>query len=329
MLNTVGHNGLWQVDAGLTLTDREYQEMRDAAIAIMRAVGVETSGSNVQFAVNPTNGRMVAIEMNPRVSRSSALASKATGFPIARIATKLALGYTLDEITNDITRETPACFEPTIDYCVVMIPRWTFEKFPESDQTLTTQMKSVGEAMAIGRTFKEAFQKCIRSMEIKRNGLGLDTQDCWLDYHLGNSARAEARGSLRSGDPCAAESSSGTDASIKGRRLGEPAHDWREESANRWPIPVEVIRDKLLHPCQGRPYYIRYAFKLGWTVEQIQELTRIDPWFLAQIKEIVDGPSQFEGVSKVHPLDGNQAERVGTGYSGLLVGLSPGEIRAG
>ena len=153
-----------------TLTDKEYQMMRDASFAVIREIGVETGGSNIQFAVNPANGRMVVIEMNPRVSRSSALASKATGFPIAKIAAKLAVGYTLDEIRNDITRETPACFEPTIDYCVVKVPRFTFEKFPQADATLTTQMKSVGEAMAIGRTFKEALQKALRSLEIKRFG---------------------------------------------------------------------------------------------------------------------------------------------------------------
>jgi carbamoyl-phosphate synthase large subunit len=154
-----------------TLTDKEYQMMRDAAFAVIREIGVETGGSNIQFAVHPDNGRMVVIEMNPRVSRSSALASKATGFPIAKIAAKLAVGYTLDEIKNDITRETPACFEPTIDYCVVKVPRFTFEKFPQADATLTTRMKSVGEAMAIGRTFKEALQKALRSLEIKRFGL--------------------------------------------------------------------------------------------------------------------------------------------------------------
>jgi len=154
-----------------TLTDKEYQMMRDASFAVIREIGVETGGSNIQFAVHPDNGRMVVIEMNPRVSRSSALASKATGFPIAKIAAKLAVGYTLDEIKNDITRETPACFEPTIDYCVVKVPRFTFEKFPQAEATLTTRMKSVGEAMAIGRTFKEALQKALRSLEIKRFGL--------------------------------------------------------------------------------------------------------------------------------------------------------------
>ena len=164
-----------------TLTDKEYQMMRDAAFAVIREIGVETGGSNIQFAVHPETGRMVVIEMNPRVSRSSALASKATGFPIAKIAAKLAVGYTLDEIKNDITRETPACFEPTIDYCVVKVPRFTFEKFPQADATLTTRMKSVGEAMAIGRTFKEALQKALRSLEIKRFGLLGDGADNDVD----------------------------------------------------------------------------------------------------------------------------------------------------
>jgi len=164
-----------------TLTDKEYQMMRDAAFAVIREIGVETGGSNIQFAVHPDTGRMVVIEMNPRVSRSSALASKATGFPIAKIAAKLAVGYALDEIKNDITRETPACFEPTIDYCVVKVPRFTFEKFPQADATLTTRMKSVGEAMAIGRTFKEALQKALRSLEIKRFGLLGDGADKDVD----------------------------------------------------------------------------------------------------------------------------------------------------
>ncbi|ADW17103.1 carbamoyl-phosphate synthase large subunit [Desulfobulbus propionicus DSM 2032] len=166
-----------------TLTDREYQEMRDAAIAIIREIGVETGGSNVQFAVNPADGELMVIEMNPRVSRSSALASKATGFPIAKIAAKLAVGYTLDEIKNDITRETYASFEPTIDYCVVKIPRWTFEKFPETEDILTTAMKSVGETMAIGRTFKEAFQKGMRSLEVGRMGFGFDGKDDMSSLH--------------------------------------------------------------------------------------------------------------------------------------------------
>lgn len=162
-----------------TLTDKEYQLMRDAAIKIIRAIGVETGGSNIQFAINPDDGRMVVIEMNPRVSRSSALASKATGFPIAKIAAKLAVGYRLNELKNDITRETPACFEPTIDYVVTKVPRWTFEKFPDADPTLTTQMKSVGETMAMGRTFKESLQKALRGLETGRFGLGCDRNDLW------------------------------------------------------------------------------------------------------------------------------------------------------
>ena len=162
-----------------TLTDKEYQRLRNASLAILRKIGVETGGSNVQFAVHPLTGRMIVIEMNPRVSRSSALASKATGFPIAKIAAKLAVGYRLDEIQNDITRETPACFEPTIDYVVTKVPRWAFEKFPDADPVLTTQMKSVGEVMAIGRTFKESLQKALRGLEVSRFGLGCDKKDLW------------------------------------------------------------------------------------------------------------------------------------------------------
>src|SRR5471030_1284353 len=162
-----------------TLTDREYQDMRDDAFKCIRAIGVDTGGSNIQFAVNPANGERIVIEMNPRVSRSSALASKATGFPIAKIAAKLAVGYTLDEIPNDITRETPASFEPTIDYVVVKMPRFAFEKFPGADWTLTTQMKSVGEVMSIGRSFREALQKAVRSLETGHSGLdgGNDADD--------------------------------------------------------------------------------------------------------------------------------------------------------
>ncbi|HUS48269.1 MAG TPA: carbamoyl-phosphate synthase large subunit [Phycisphaerae bacterium] len=251
-----------------TLTDKEYQLMRDAAIAIIRAIGVETGGSNIQFAVDPATGRMVIVEMNPRVSRSSALASKATGFPIAKIAAKLACGYTLDEIPNDITRKTPACFEPTIDYCVVKIPRWTFEKFPEADETLTTQMKSVGEAMSIGRTFKEALQKGIRSMEVKRFGLGLDGSDKWLN------ARKAGTGSSERSETCLSPLS--------------VQHASQANLGVDWPIDDAKLRRKLSVPCQGRLYYIRYAFKMGWTVEQVRQLTQIDPWFLTQIKQLVE-----------------------------------------
>ena len=220
-----------------TLTDKEYQRLRDATIACMREIGVETGGSNVQFAINPENGRMVIIEMNPRVSRSSALASKATGFPIAKIAAKLAVGYRLDEIPNDITRETLACFEPTIDYVVTKIPRWTFEKFPEADPTLSVQMKSVGETMAIGRTFRESFQKALRGLEIGHFGLGGGPRDLW-----------------------------GTEK--------QPGED--------------VIRSKLSIPNDERVFYIRFAMKLGMDVGEIQRLTNIDPWFLWQVRTIVD-----------------------------------------
>jgi carbamoyl-phosphate synthase large subunit len=213
-----------------TLTDKEYQRMRDAAIACIREIGVETGGSNIQFAVHPETGRMVIIEMNPRVSRSSALASKATGFPIAKIAAKLAVGYTLDEISNDITRKTPACFEPTIDYCVVKIPRFTFEKFASADSTLGVSMKSVGEVMAIGRTFKEALQKALRSLEI---GLaGLDD-------------------------------------------LKKPATE-------------DELRRNLRTPHALRILYIKEAIKRGQSINEIHRLTKIDPWFLENIRQVVE-----------------------------------------
>jgi len=226
-----------------TLTDKEFQIMRDQSFAVIRAVGVETGGSNIQFAVNPDNGRMVIIEMNPRVSRSSALASKATGFPIAKIAAKLAVGYLLDEIRNDITRETPASFEPTIDYVVTKIPRFAFEKFAQADPTLTTQMKSVGEAMAIGRTFKESLQKCLRSLEIGRYGLGGD---------------------------------------------GKPWRIGNEVYGDRDILPKDVISRKLSVPNAERIFFIRHALRAGFTIEEIFNLTKIDRWFLVQIKEIVD-----------------------------------------
>ena len=256
-----------------TLTDKEYQRMRDASIAVIRAIGVETGGSNIQFAINPVNGDMVVVEMNPRVSRSSALASKATGFPIAKIAAKLAVGYTLDELPNDITKQTVACFEPSIDYVVVKIPRWTFEKFPDADETLTTQMKSVGEAMSIGRTFKEALQKGIRSMEVKRFGLGLDKIDKWWK-HQQRSKQQEA--------------SSKNEKTLGDRGSDMTRKNVEEEAAEVWPIPEEKLNRKLAVPSQGRLYYIRYAFKLGYTVDQIFQLTKIDPWFLTQMKELVD-----------------------------------------
>ncbi len=221
-----------------TLTDKEYQKMRDAAIACIREIGVETGGSNIQFAVNPENGRMVIIEMNPRVSRSSALASKATGFPIAKIAAKLAVGYTLDEIPNDITKETPSCFEPTIDYCVVKIPRFTFEKFQTAEPVLTTSMKSVGEVMAIGRTFKEALQKGLRSLEIGVSGL----EDI------------------------------------------------------KYKVSKEELLEKLRVPNPERIFYIKYALKNKMSIDEIYELTKIDKWFLFNIKQIVELEKKLSGL---------------------------------
>jgi carbamoyl-phosphate synthase large subunit len=242
-----------------TLTDKEYQRMRDAAIRAIREIGVETGGSNIQFAIRPEDGRMVIIEMNPRVSRSSALASKATGFPIAKMAAKLAVGYTLDEIPNDITKKTPASFEPTIDYCVVKIPRFTFEKFPSADPTLTISMKSVGETMAIGRTFKEALQKGLRSLEVGRHGLGSDGKD----------------------------------------KIPFPAE-----------IPIdsaqylEEVRKKLITPNAERIFYIRHALLLGMKVEEIHELTKIDPWFLHHISDIIDLEKEIRSYgAKVRDLE--------------------------
>ena len=214
-----------------TLTDKEYQIMRDASLKIIRAIGVETGGSNIQFAVNPKNGELYVIEMNPRVSRSSALASKATGFPIAKIASLLAVGYTLDEIPNDITKKTPACFEPTIDYCVVKWPRFTFEKFPKTNPELTVQMKSVGEAMAIGRTFKEAFQKAIRSLEIDRYSLDKKYTDDQLT--------------------------------------------------------LAQLKKKLQTNCWDKIWYVAEAFRKKLSTDEIYQLTKIDPWFLNNINDIV------------------------------------------
>ncbi len=219
------------VAPAMTLTDREYQKMRDLSIAILREVGVDTGGCNIQFAMDPTNGRLVVIEMNPRVSRSSALASKATGYPIAKMAAKLAIGYTLDEIVNDITKETPACFEPTLDYVVVKAPRFAFEKFPGADGTLTTTMKSVGEAMSIGRNFTEAFGKVMRSLETKRAG-----------YWTG----PEVEGTL------------------------------------------DELLEAITVPTDGRMYQIAQAFELGATLEQLFDATKIDPWFLDQMQQIVE-----------------------------------------
>jgi carbamoyl-phosphate synthase large subunit len=233
-----------------TLTDREYQIMRDASFACIREIGVETGGSNIQFATDPKTGRMIVIEMNPRVSRSSALASKATGFPIAKIAAKLAVGYTLDELPNDITRETPASFEPTIDYVVTKIPRFTFEKFATANPVLTTSMKSVGEAMSIGRTFKESMQKCLRSLETGRWGFGFDSK--------------------------------------------EPLNPTRDE-----------ITRKLQIPNAERIFWLQTAFTNGFTLEEIHDLSQIDPWFLRHLQQIAE-----EG-KELASLDLKRAKKLG------------------
>lgn len=226
-----------------TLTDKEYQIMRNASIAVLREIGVDTGGSNVQFALNPKNGRMMIIEMNPRVSRSSALASKATGFPIAKVAAKLAVGYTLDELDNEITGgATPASFEPTIDYVVTKVPRFTFEKFPQAEPLLTTQMKSVGEVMAIGRTFQESLQKALRGLETGVNG---------LDERI----------------------------NPKLDKTSTEVHD--------------LLRYQLQNPGPERLWYIADAFRAGWTIEEVQKFTNIDPWFLVQIVNLVDEESSL------------------------------------
>jgi carbamoyl-phosphate synthase large subunit len=255
-----------------TLSDKEYQLMRDAAIAVIREIGVETGGSNIQFAVNPADGRLVVIEMNPRVSRSSALASKATGFPIAKIAAKLAVGYTLDELRNDITRETPASFEPAIDYCVVKFPRWAFEKFPEADPTLTTQMKSVGEVMAIGRTFKEALQKAVRSLEQDHWGLTLDRDVTDLDE----------------------------------------------------------LKQKIRVPTPERCFAVAEGYRRGLDTDEIARLSAIDPWFLENIRQIVE----FEAVIQAARLGDarvlRRAKQMGFADRRIaeLTGTTEGDVRA-
>ena len=274
-----------------TLTDKEYQIMRDAALRIIREIGVDTGGSNIQFAVHPDTGRLVIIEMNPRVSRSSALASKATGFPIAKIAAKLAVGYTLDEIPNDITRETPASFEPTIDYVVVKIPRFTFDKFPQAKDTLGPQMKSVGEAMAIGRTFKEAMQKALRSLEIGVSGFDEKIQK-----------RPES--SVQSLDP-------------------------KEQ---------EKLRARLQTPNAELIWYVADALRLGMSIEELYQITKIDPWFLENISQIVkfeknirEQASSFKPqAANVLPLDFlREAKRMGFSDVRLakLLDCSEAEVR--
>ena len=248
------------VAPAMTLTDREYQRMRNAAIAIIREIGVEAGGCNIQFAVNPADGEMLVIEMNPRVSRSSALASKATGFPIARIGTKLAVGYTLDELPNDITKTTPASFEPVLDYVVVKVPRFAFEKFPRADFRLTTQMKSVGETMAIGRTFKEAFQKGLRGLEIGRPG--------WV----AGATLADDR--LTSDSP-------------------------------------EDLRVALRTPTPERIFQIKHALLAGLSVEEIAQASGIDPWFLYQLRELVDAERAFAALKTVTAPELRRMKRLG------------------
>jgi len=266
-----------------TLTDKEYQDMRDAAIKIMREIGIESGGSNIQFAVNPANGDMVVIEMNPRVSRSSALASKATGYPIAKVATKLAIGYTLDEITNDITKNTKASFEPTIDYVVTKIPKFAFEKFPQADDTLTTQMKSVGEVMAIGRTFKESFQKALRSLEAGVYGMVQRIKE--EDY--------------------------GTDKTR------------------------EKVIAELKRPSPEQVFYIGDALRMGFSVDEIHSYTFIDPWFLNNIKEIIEYEKKIKSIKGYSLLSDeasqiiNNAKKMGFSdrYIADLLGVAESMIR--
>ena len=258
-----------------TLTDKEYQIMRDAALKIIRAIGVETGGSNIQFAVHPENGKLYVIEMNPRVSRSSALASKATGFPIAKIASLLAVGYTLDEIPNDITKKTPACFEPTIDYCVVKWPRFTFEKFPQTPPELTVQMKSVGEAMAMGRTFKEAMQKAIRSLEIDRYSLS--------DRHINKA------------------------------------------------VSAEQLKDRLRKNYWDKLWYVAEAMRREMPIDEIHGLTKIDPWFLHNIKGIVDLESKLVArkgkLPEVELLARAKQYGFSDKYMALIAGVPETELR--
>ena len=261
-----------------TLTDVEYQRMRDAAIAIIREIGVEAGGCNIQFAVHPGTGEMLVIEMNPRVSRSSALASKATGFPIARIGTKLAVGYRLDELPNDITKSTPASFEPVLDYVVAKFPRFAFEKFPTADNTLGVQMKAVGEVMTIGRTFKQAWQKGLRGLEIDRAG--------WIAGDL-------------------------------------PATDGVADDS------IEALRIALRRPTAERPFQIKRAFALGMTVEELYELTAIDPWFLSQLEELYVAEQDYAALPAVDATTLRRMKRLGFGdaHLGIIRGETEAEVR--
>jgi carbamoyl-phosphate synthase large subunit len=260
------------VAPAMTLTDREYQTMRDAAVAIIREIGVDAGGCNIQFAVNPADGELIVIEMNPRVSRSSALASKATGFPIARIGAKLAVGYRLDEIPNDITRTTPASFEPVLDYVVVKCPRFAFEKFPQTSPVLTTQMKSVGESMAIGRTFKEAFQKGLRALETGRPGWAIA-------------------------------------AKLEDDRLPDSS--------------LEALRGALRTPTPERIFQVKRGMLAGLSLAELHELTRIDPWFLAQLQELVEAERAFAALESVDEPALRQMKR--HGFSDRQLAAARGE----
>lgn len=293
------------VAPAMTLTDKEYQRMRDAAFVCIRAIGVETGGSNVQFALDPKTGRMVVIEMNPRVSRSSALASKATGFPIAKMAALLAIGYRLDEISNDITQKTPASFEPTIDYTVVKIPRFAFEKFSDSNQILGSQMKSVGEVMALGRTFKEALQKAFRGLEVGRAGLGSDGKP----FNPLVDQAMEEKDSL-------------------------PPAVWEEKYA----ATLASLRDKIRLANSDRLFALKAGLRLGISPEEIYNLCKIDPWFIHQIKELVDFEVEFLETVKKSP-EGNKSisgellrDAKKLGYSdiqlGHLLGQTEHQVRA-
>jgi carbamoyl-phosphate synthase large subunit len=269
------------VAPAMTLTDREYQVMRDAACAVIREVGVAAGGCNIQFAISPTTGEMIVIEMNPRVSRSSALASKATGFPIARIGAKLAVGYRLDEIPNDITKTTPASFEPVLDYVVVKVPRFAFEKFPKANPILTTQMKSVGESMAIGRTFKEAFQKGLRALEASPSRSGWTTGVRPVDDRL------------------------------------------KDES-------IEALRGALRQPTPERIFQVRRALERDMTVAEIHELTAIDPWFLEQLRELIEAEREYAALQKPSANDMRRMKRMGFSDAqlGVIRGQPEADVRA-
>ena len=292
------------VAPAMTLTDKEYQRMRDAGRAVITEIGVETGGSNIQFGVNPADGRLVVIEMNPRVSRSSALASKATGYPIAKIAAKLAVGYTLDELENDITG-TSAAFEPTIDYVVTKIPRFAFEKFPGAKPELTTAMKSVGEAMAIGRTFKESLQKAARSLEIGRDGVSslLDR----IDYR-------ELAGQVR-----------------RVKESGQPINVAKAVPETLPEATDEELREAILEiitvPLADRLWYLADGFRVGLTVEQIHRATWIDPWFLEQMRELVEEEHQLKAHSG--PIDAKALVRAkARGFSDSRIAAAPSAGRA-